>query len=129
MRTPPMKCVSALSTVGNTESALADVLGRAAGGLAGERADLALIFGSSHHAGGLGRIAREVRGRGLARHVLGCTGESIVGEGREVEGAPALSLWAIRMPGVDLSPCRFTCDGEGVLASSQPLEPAGAADP
>ena len=98
-----MKCVSALSTVRNTESAIADVIGRASEGLAGEAADLALVFSSTHHAEALGRLAAKVRGDGLARHVLGCTGETIVGEDSEVEDAPALSLWAIQLPGVTLT--------------------------
>jgi small ligand-binding sensory domain FIST len=108
-----MKCVSALSTVRNTEAALASVLERASRDMAGEPADLALVFISEHHADALDRIAREVRQKGLGRHVLGCTGESIVGEDQEVEGTAALSLWAIRLSGVDLQPRRLTFDGEG----------------
>jgi len=119
-----MKCVSALSTVANTESALADVVGRMAGELGGEPADLALVFASIDHAEGLGRIARDVRAKRLARHVVGCTGESIVGEDREVEGASALSLWAIRLPGVTLSPRRFTFDDGSV----QGIGSVGAGD-
>ena len=124
-----MKCVSALSTDGNTKSALADVVGRAVEGLTGEQADLALIFTSMDHAEELGRISEEVRSKGLARHVVGCTGESIVGEDREIEGAPALSLWAIQLPGVTLSPRRFlfedrTLHGlEPIPAASDPEAP------
>ncbi len=109
-----MKCASALSTVRNTESALRDVAGRVARDLEGEPADLALIFASPHHAHALGQIASEVRGRGLGRHVLGCTGESIVGENLEVEGESALSLWSIRLPGIDLHPRRLTFGEEGM---------------
>jgi small ligand-binding sensory domain FIST len=108
-----MKCVSALSTVRNTEAALADVVERAARDLGGEPADLALVFASEHHADALGRIAHAVREKGLGRHVLGCTGESIVGEDQEVEGSTALSLWALSCPGVELQPLRLTFDGEG----------------
>ena len=107
-----MKCVSALSTERNTETALRSVVDRAAKELAGEAADLALLFASRHHAEALGEAAHEVRRRGLGRHVLGCTGESIVGEDREVEGAPALSLWAIQLPGVTLRPLRITFEDD-----------------
>jgi small ligand-binding sensory domain FIST len=109
-----MKCASALSTARNTESALRDVVGRTARDMAGEPADLALAFVSPHHADALGRIAEEVRVSGLGRHVIGCTGESIVGEDREVEGSAALSLWSIRLPGVTLHSRRLTPDEEGV---------------
>ena len=103
-----MKCVSALSTAQKTDDALREVLEAATGAMTeGSPADLVLVFASRHHADGLGRIAAEIRRRGLGRHVLGCTGESIVGEDREVEGAAALSLWAIRLPGARLEPLRL----------------------
>ncbi|MCA1684548.1 MAG: FIST C-terminal domain-containing protein [Planctomycetia bacterium] len=124
-----MKCVSALSTVRDTEATLADLVGRAADGLGGEQGDLALVFTSMHHADALGRISEEIRSRGLARHVLGCTGESIIGEDREIEGEAALSLWAIRVPGVTLTPRRLTFDGNGLHGlepSPAPGDPAAA---
>lgn len=102
-----MKCVSALSTDPSTESALTDVLDRVEAKLAGETADLAVVFASIHHAGALGRIADEIRKRGLGRHVLGCTGETVIGEEREVEGSEALSLWSIQLPGATLTPRRL----------------------
>lgn len=105
-----MKCISALSTERNTEAALKSAVERAAQHLAGAPADLALIFASMHHADALGRVAQVVRQRGLARHVLGCTGESIVGEDREVEGAAALGLWAIQLPGVAVQPLHIAYD-------------------
>src|SRR3954454_12282172 len=110
-----MKCVSALSTVRNTDAALKEVADRAAGAFGGEPADLALIFASMHHADALGEVAARVGERGLGRHVLGCTGESIVGEDREVEGAAALSLWALRAPGIALRPRRLAFEGGGVV--------------
>lgn len=99
-----MKCVSALSTAKDPETALAEVLSRADS----EAADLAVLFASRDHAGTLATAAREIRKRGLARHVIGCTGESIVGEGREIEDAPALSLWTLRSPGLELRGRRLT---------------------
>src|SRR3954451_25036557 len=104
----PMKCVSALSTAQKTDDALREVLEAATGAMSeGSPADLVLVFASRHHTDGLGRIAAEVRRRGLGRHVLGCTGESIVGEDREVEGAAALSLWSLSLPGARLEPLRL----------------------
>ena len=111
-----MKCVSALSTARNTEDALREVLEAATGARTEESpADLVLVFASMHHADALGRIAVEVRRRGLGRHVLGCTGESIVGEDREVEGAAALSLLSIGLPGARLEPLRLAF-GDGQFA-------------
>lgn len=109
-----MKCSSALSTAASSESAFGDVVDRASKAMAGEQADLALIFCSAHHAESLGQIAEAVRARGLSRHVIGCTGESIVGETREVERLPALALWTIALPGVALKPTRLTYGEEGM---------------
>ncbi len=108
-----MNCVSALSTERSTRAATRAVVDRASAAMAGGPADLALVFASMHHADGLGSIAEEVRRLGLGRHVLGCTGETIVGEDREVEGDPALSLWSIRLPGVGLRPLRLAFDEGG----------------
>src|SRR3954454_15822841 len=117
-----MKCVSALSTVRNTDAALKEVADRAAGAFEGMPADLALIFASIHHADALGEVAARVKEAGLGRHVLGCTGESIVGEDREVEGAAALSLWALRAPGMTLRPRRLAFEGGAVIGWPE-LEP------
>jgi small ligand-binding sensory domain FIST len=108
-----MKCVSALSTLKDSEAAFQEVVERAAGLMEGESADLALVFASPHHAAALGKIAGAIRARHLGRHVLGCTGESIVAETQEIEGSPAIGLWAARLPNVDLTPLRITFkDGE-----------------
>jgi small ligand-binding sensory domain FIST len=105
-----MRCASALSTSRSGATAVREVLDRAGEALAGEPADLAVAFVSPHHAGNLDELAARVRERGFARHLLGCTGESIVGEDREIEGAAAISLWALRAPGVALTPLRPTAD-------------------
>jgi small ligand-binding sensory domain FIST len=103
-----MKCVTALSTLRDSGAALRQVVDRAAQGLGGEPASLVLVFASMHHADALGELAALVQGRGLGERVLGCTGESIVGEDREVERGPALSLWALRLPGITAQPRQFT---------------------
>jgi small ligand-binding sensory domain FIST len=123
-----MKCVSALSTVRTTEAALREVVDRAAGALEGEPADLALVFASMHHADALAEISAEATRRGLGRHVLGCTGESIVGEDQEVEGKAALSLWALRLPGIALRPRRLSF-AEGVFSGWPELDDEPQAKP
>ncbi len=48
--------------------------------------------------------------------LVGCTGEAIVGAGREVEGGPALSLWCARLPGATARTFRLsTDDGEEIV--------------
>ena len=110
-----MNGVSALSTLRNTEAAIRQVVGKVEEGLEGEPADLAFVFTSSHHADSLDKIGRALKDKSLCRHVLGCTGESIVGETDEIEGSVALSVWAIKLPGVRLTMRRLTIDQNVVL--------------
>ncbi len=125
-----MKCVSALSTLPDSRSALREVIDRTTGALEGEPAELALVFASMHHAEALGEIAAEVARRGLGQNVLGCTGESIVGNDQEIEGQPALSLWSLRLPGITVRPRRLSF-ADGVFDGWPEIEgdPRAAATP
>lgn len=101
--TTALSCAAALSTRDSTEDALREAVAAARESLGGPP-DLALVFSSPHHAAhaeSLAAGACELLG---TANVLGCTGESIVGTGREVEERPALSLWLARWPGVNLTP-------------------------
>ena len=117
-----MKCVSAMSTARNTDAALQQILQQLDQGLAGDSADLTLIFSSMHHADELGRIASAFLAQARSHHVLGCTGESIVGDLREVEGSPALSVWSIKMPGVSIRPLRLREPGDFDMIPAEGVE-------
>ncbi|MEE9204376.1 MAG: FIST N-terminal domain-containing protein, partial [Nitrospirales bacterium] len=75
-------------------------LGQATRRALGERpADLAFLFFSPHYAEQSTDLTAAVR-RELAPNLLvGCTGEGIIGGTEEIESAPAISLWAARLPG------------------------------
>src|SRR4051812_28802124 len=108
-----MKCASALSIVRNTENAFREVIERVSQDLAGDPASLVVAFVSPHHADSLGKLASACAANGLGSRFLGVTGETIVGDGREIEGATAVSLWAIRLPeGTTARPVRIVF-GEG----------------
>ncbi len=111
-----MRCAAALSTMRDSEAALREVVDRLVEGFAGDSADLAVIFASMHHADILGKVSAELTARGLGRHVLGCTGETIIGEGSEIEGESALSAWAIQLPEADLKPIRIDEKDDGLVA-------------
>ncbi len=102
-----MKCGVALSTRPDSDEAAADVLSRVADQFGPEPADLAVVFGTSHHAEILGDLANQARRRVLGRHVIGCTAESVLGEDREVEQDPALCLWVAQMPRTEIDPVRL----------------------
>jgi small ligand-binding sensory domain FIST len=65
--------------------------------------DLVMVFASPHYDREEQRIAAVVQNRFPRARVIGCMGAGIIGDGLEIEGAPALSLTAAHLPGVTLS--------------------------
>jgi len=93
---------AALSQEPDLDAAIAECVARARAPLGDATPDLALCFVShEHHAGFAELGARLVEATG-ASHLLGCTGETVVGGRREVEQGPALSLWLASLPGASL---------------------------
>ena len=113
---PPriQRCVSALSKEKNTDSAIESVLAKAISALEGTVADIAIVFTSMHHADALATIGRAILDRGLAKHVIGCTAETVIGESEEVEEDCALAIWACELPGVEVEPLRIEQGARGV---------------
>ncbi len=104
-----MPYAAALSTHADTTHALAEVADAAAAQLGRPRSDLAVVFFSPHHAPYGRQIAETLAAR--FGTVVGCLGESIVGPAREVEQAPALSLWLGEFGGgVEVEPYHLNLD-------------------
>jgi small ligand-binding sensory domain FIST len=129
-----MPFAAALSTAPEAPRALEEVCAPVRDRLGGG-ADLAVAFFSAHHADSAGQIAATVRERLSPRCLLGCVAETVIGNGREVEDGPALSLWAARWARpVTLTPFHLvlerTADGPSVLgqpdALAGPESPGGA---
>jgi small ligand-binding sensory domain FIST len=94
--------------------------------------DLAMLFFSAHHASAADEISRIANERLQARCFLGCIGESIVGNGEEIEDAPAISLWLGKWnTPVELDPFHLmleeTPDGFSLLGWPDSLLTADAA--
>jgi small ligand-binding sensory domain FIST len=90
-----MPFAAALSTAANTTQALDEVCTRALEALGGP-ASLAFMFFSQQHTAQVEQLTATARQRLGDCRLLGCTGESIVGNDQEVEQGPALSLWLAR---------------------------------
>jgi small ligand-binding sensory domain FIST len=90
-----MPFAAALSTRSDTAQALEEAQ-EAVGNELSPEADLALLFFSPHHRRDLEPLLARARERLRVRHLLGCMGEAIVGNDREIEQQPALSLWLAR---------------------------------
>ena len=93
-----MPFAAALSTAATIDRALEEVCAKTQSQLS-DKPDLAAAFFSAHHAGAADRIARAVAERLGPRCLLGCVAEAVIGNGREVEDGPALSLWLGRFGG------------------------------
>jgi small ligand-binding sensory domain FIST len=97
---------SALSTNPNSLAALDEVAALVREQLNGEPT-LALLFVSANHIDAADILASRLCERLGTESVIGCSGESIVGVGTEVEMASAMSLWAASLPGTMVLPMRL----------------------
>jgi small ligand-binding sensory domain FIST len=66
--------------------------------------DLVVCFFSMDHADAAAGIALSLSERTGTSAIIGCTAEGVIGGRRELEGTPALSVWAASLPGVDVRP-------------------------
>ena len=88
-----------LSQHPDAATAVAEAVGQVLEALAGNGdrpPDLALLFVTPPHLDALSEMARTVRATLRPGALLGCAAISVVGGSREVERAPAVSLWAGR---------------------------------
>src|SRR5258708_33490392 len=95
---------SALSRESESKAAIEGSARELMHGLHGYKPDLLAVFVSHHHGSAIEHLGQELAHRTGAHHVLGCTGESIVGPTVEVEGGPALALWAGVLPRTEVRP-------------------------
>jgi small ligand-binding sensory domain FIST len=109
---------SALSTRTTVHEALDEVCGQLSSQLRGTP-DLVLAFFSAEHVPNAEKLSAELCQRLATSHLIGCSGESIVGTNCEIEGQPALSVWAARLPGVAVLPMHLqfqrTPEGGGIV--------------
>ena len=102
-----MKASAAIATGADWREALAG-LEAELGDLSSEGdIDLALLFASAAYVSDFDQLLAEVRRLTGARVLLGCSGNGIIGPGREIEGEPALALQVFSLPGADLRTMRL----------------------
>jgi small ligand-binding sensory domain FIST len=94
-----MKTGAGLSTADDTRTAAVEASEGALASLEGQAVSLALVFATPHHAAWAREVVDAVRGVAAPEHLIGCVGESVVGGAREVEDAPAVSVWLGSLPG------------------------------
>ncbi|MBI2192986.1 MAG: FIST C-terminal domain-containing protein [Planctomycetes bacterium] len=101
-----MRCVAVLTTKTGVQEAVEDLReqSRKAGWPEGEEADLLCLLATPHFTEESGEWVAAVESFFRARVLIGCTAESLIGNDREVEGGPAVVVWAARMPEVKVTP-------------------------
>ena len=121
-----LKFAAALSTHRDAASAVEECCGKTSAELQ-ETPDLAVLFLSHHFAAAADDLAARACDLLGTDQLLGCTAESLVGTGREVEDQPGASLWLARWPQVSIRPfhLEFQRTREGDVFAGWPDELAG----
>jgi small ligand-binding sensory domain FIST len=99
-----MRIGSALSTNANSLEAAEEALSRAHDPLGGEAPQLTLLFFSVHHLPLIDQIAEVAAKAAAPGTLLGCTAQAVVGDGREIEQGPALSVWTANLGAAVIEP-------------------------
>jgi small ligand-binding sensory domain FIST len=107
-----MRWASAVSDAASLEEAIASVAENVRAGLAGESADLAVVFVSRHFAPRYAEVPALLRSALPCEILYGCSAGGVIGGGHEVEQRPGIALTAARLPGVSLQP--FQLDSESL---------------
>ncbi len=97
-----MKWVSSLSTKVSLEAAVNEVTQQVLSGLEGRSPDLGILFVSNTFASEYPRLLPLIAEKINITHLIGCSGGGIVGDGRELEQVPALSLLVAHLPDVQM---------------------------
>ncbi|MGQ0679447.1 MAG: FIST signal transduction protein [Actinomycetota bacterium] len=93
-----------VSTQSNPSSAALEALDAARTALGGQPANLGFIFCSSHPAESMDLIVKALSPSLEGTTVIGCTTQTAIGGGREIEDQPAVSVWLGHLPGAELAP-------------------------
>jgi small ligand-binding sensory domain FIST len=104
----------------------AHAIGEAAGQVLerlGEGADLAAVFVTPGHAGALEDVSAVVRSILRPSVLVGCAAESVLANGREVEGSAAVVVWAGRVGPVAPVHLRLVRTPDGTGLTGWPAHP------
>ncbi len=119
---------SGLSTNEDGRLAARAALDAALGPLAGDPADLVLLFISPQHEDVQRAIIDIASERVGGATVLGCSAGGVIAAQHEIEDAPAVAAWAASLPGIGIQPFRLTFQREDDHAIVEGLEDLPHAD-
>jgi len=96
---------SCLLAGSDPQTTVAEAARRVAAAL-GRPADLAVVFISLALCEEPAAVRAAISSTLAPRHLIGCTGEAIIGTGHEVENQPAAVVWGAVLPGARITPIR-----------------------
>lgn len=99
-----MKWTSAISEKPELEDAIAECAVNIKNSIQDEPLDLVVVFVSPHYEEAYDRVAQLLRLALGAKHVIGCSGGGVIGNGVEVEQRAGLSITAAVLPNVEIKP-------------------------
>jgi small ligand-binding sensory domain FIST len=106
-----MKWTSAVSEQPVLEDAIAECGAAIKNSVGGEALDLAIAFISPHYEDAYERVADLMAEHLGAKHVFGCSGGGVIGNGIEIEQRPGVSVTAAVLPNVDINPFHLQVHG------------------
>lgn len=110
--TQPSEFAAAVSKAEDPGEAGRELAERIAQGLSAGPIDLTFMFLSAHYADAAPELCRAFRDVLDPQLTVGCTGEGVIAQDHEIEGARAAAVWAARLPGVRLTPLRLSSSSE-----------------
>lgn len=115
-----MKAEAAIATGTNAAEAVDALLAQLPMLGEGHEVDLAFFFASDAYTADLPSLLPVIKERTGARVLLGCSGQGLIGPGKEEEAEPAMSLQVLSLPGATLTPIRV--DAETAAGPDAPDE-------
>ncbi|MCS7003416.1 MAG: hypothetical protein NZ518_11260, partial [Dehalococcoidia bacterium] len=110
-----MKAGSGISAQTDWRAALDEALNAAINELGDAPPSAVLVFVAFDWAPHFGDMLAAVAARTGAPVVAGCSGQAVIGRGREVEGQPAVSVLALSVPPDSVTPVRLSSDDVAAL--------------
>jgi small ligand-binding sensory domain FIST len=107
---PPSKFATALSLQTDPVAAALDVVGQITAELGTTPITLAVVFATPSLCIDPWSLLEALHDGLAPHHLIGCTGEAVIGGTREIEGAPALTVWCASLPDVAVETFRLSLE-------------------
>jgi small ligand-binding sensory domain FIST len=125
-----MPFAASCSRATNTSDAIRSVTEEIRAALGKAEPDFSFLFVSHAHSEGFSQLASRICEATGTKVLIGCTGETVIGGGEEIESGPVLSLWSALVPGanVETFSVRFERTADGIVTSGLPAIPGDGSE-